>query len=417
MKNRTIKNILFYSLSRLIFLGPIFFCLVACIDEFPLSGETTEDMICIDASLIKNINTQKVVITRSLSLDWDSIRYVTGCSVYVEDEDGDTRYFTEGKRGIYLSPIEDSWLIYQRKYRLHVETKEGGKYISDYEEILPCPPVDSIYSIEESSYSKTHGKLMPTLQFYLDIKANEEFSHYYMWFIEEDWKYQVPYFYYGFYDGNSVYWNIDPRTGMPIRVDTLRSCYKHGIVSGIYASSTTNLTINKKKKIPLVYHFSGDEKVSIKYSILVHQYSLAENAYAYWRQKQAEMQESDGMYFTQPAAVNSNISNVNNENERILGYFWAAATQVKRYVYNQSFGQKSYENCLPDTVLEIFDVRNWLSMTNDPFSNYIYFPIYFWVTGSPDNPGPILTSDEKCFDCRLMGGSLDPPEFWKEDNP
>lgn len=368
--------------------------LVKCKKEYLISDTESANLLVIDGSLVKNCDTQKVVISRSIGIGESTAVWEDNFTVYVEDESGNRQDFFFDTLGTYYAYIDDSYMNIGSKYRLIAEGPTGDVYQSEYETIYSCPDIDSIYTAVESQYSYSLGGNATALQFYIDLSAKDSDPRYYRWTMEEDYEFKVPYPINGTWYGDTIDLHLND-------VDTIQVCYGHGNVSGLYSANTKNLTVNQKKKIPLNALYAGSRKVSIRYSILVSQYSLTSDAYAYWQQKQVETQESDGLFAAQPSQPSSNIFNVDNSSEIVLGYFWAGSRTTKRAFYNHSLADANYSECVADTV----------DITADIFYEdliYLHYLISNFDTA-------IITSGEKCFDCTKNGGVLEVPEFWKED--
>jgi hypothetical protein len=148
-----------------------------------------------------------------------------------------------------------------------------------------------------------------------------------------------------------------------------------------------------------------------QYSILVKQYSLSQEEFAFWKMLK-EITESEGDIFEkQPFPIEGNIRCISNEHERVLGYFQVSAVRNQRMYITQSqvkeldipvyeypceriiwhtwrFYERIYENLLPNGY------------------------VLFWVE-EDDFGGAIsyqFTSLE-CADCSLTGNS-EKPAFW-----
>ena len=152
---------------------------------------------------------------------------------------------------------------------------------------------------------------------------------------------------------------------------------------------------NEKKEIPLYFlEKTGSEKLWIKYCVTVNQYALNEESYQYWHQREIEINESDGIYTKQPFQLQSNIVNVNNADEQVLGFFWASSCTKKHIFFEDPFGYSSFEPC---------PIRLILSQ-----QYYDSYPIF--IIGSPTEA---YYAEQECFDCRLIGGTTQRPDFWK----
>ena len=394
-----------------------------CINEYLSVEGSASGILCIDGSLVKNREVQQVIITRSIGKVDDNIPYVKGCDVYVEDEMGNTRNFTEVSQGIYEATIGDDFLVINRQYRLNVKTTGGEIYISDYELLLDCPEVDSIYFLYEDNYSYQRNMNITGLQFYLDLKVKEGYTKYYRWTLREDWEYKIPYGYYGYWDGETLFRNIAD----------LSTCYDNSNISYLFSASTENLANTTiKKKIPLSFINPNSAKLRYRYSLLVKQYSLTPEAYAYWQQKKVDIQEAGELYTAQPGQDMSNITNITDNKDVVLGYFWVATEKEKPFFINYPLNYLDHLDCnvqiidsvgiyLIDIIYDevdksytlVYDTtlyyRNEYDSTMVPLprshigydlERNIVWPIYYNLPGF-------------CLDCRKHGGDTAMPYYWK----
>ncbi|MCB2208438.1 MAG: hypothetical protein KQH67_09070 [Bacteroidetes bacterium] len=115
----------------------------------------------------------------------------------------------------------------------------------------------------------------------------------------------------------------------------------------------------------------------------------------------------DGVFnVRQPFQVEGNISNRNNPNETVLGYFFAGGLEERRVFFDRPPLSVPfyYSNC--ELTQRDFEAYNDLWMA-DPG----YWPIY--ITTSPD--GTRAVPHRSCIDCRKSGGEIKKPDFWIDD--
>jgi hypothetical protein len=358
----------------------------------PFQPEINEQVnaIAVDGSLIKGREKQVVTITRSAPLNNIAYLPVKDCRVKITDELNDEFPFTEESDGMYTAVIDDNMLVNDRKYKLVFVTPNGNTYESAYETIIETAPVDSVYPVLETAYNSSSQKDEDVIQFYLDLKAPETGSRYYRWELTETYEIHSFYRIDAIYDGFNVI--ITPNLR-----DSVYYCWITSGIDELYSSNTVNLIINEKKKIPLNRNLANSRKMSVRYSLLIEQYALNEKAYDYWHQKKIELQESGGLYTAQPGQSKSNIENINDDTEKVLGYFWVSSLSEKRIFYEeQLFYRRPYGYCERDTF--VID------------TTYLGpFPVY--ITGD-SMLGPLYTANRECFDCTLIGGTLEKPAFW-----
>lgn len=367
--------------------------LIGCIEKFNPGLEDYDELLVIEGSVIKEDSLQKVKITRSSPVSDPEYHPIAGCQVSVEDNSGNVFVFEDKQDGSYETHIPEQYLNYNAQFKLKVITPDNNNYESEYEPILESSPVDSIF-YEEEPYQSSSEIFANGLRFYANLKAPEGNTRNYRWTLKETWEYRAPYIPEAEYLKDS-----DTIINLPFS-DSLTYCWVTSPVKGLYSSSTQNLVVNEKKKIPLNYVGETSPKIHTRYSLLVKQYALSENAYAYWNRNKVASSESGGLYQTQPSQSISNIININNPDEIVLGYFWASSYTEKRIFYDGPFprSQEYYKYCDIDTfpsdkyehaaVVKLFDIDP------DPIDTV-------WVAANP-----------LCFDCTLGLGTNKKPDFW-----
>jgi len=72
------------------------------------------------------------------------------------------------------------------------------------------------------------------------------------------------------------------------------------------------------------------DRLTQEYSILVKQYSISNNEYGFWNNLKKTGEAGGDIFALQPFTVISNIHNMNDNNEMVLGYFEVSAVSQKR---------------------------------------------------------------------------------------
>jgi len=364
----------------------------ACVSPYEADIEDEPRLISIEGSLIKGEEEQTVQVSTTASLDYPVFFPVRGCEVNLLDEFDNTFSYREVSGGIYKASIPDEELIYDRYYKLRVITGEGVVYESDYEMLNPGVEVDSLYYEIEDKVDNISGEAYTGLQFYLDLKAGDEESRYFRWRIDETYEYHS-------FAPLSYYYLDETHTPIyPVDAWEMFTCWKEEEVSGLFQSSTMNLTQNKKKRIYLNYVSALTERLRIKYSLLVRQYTLNENAYEYFEQNRLATEEGEGLYTRQPRQPITNFMNVDDDSERVLGYFWVSTQTSKRI-----FVPRIEEMDVPAEECDNWEYDELVD-GEGPFPIYIY--------DDKDN-GKLYTSSRYCFDCTKRGGTNVKPDYWE----
>jgi hypothetical protein len=383
------RNISF--LAGVLMLMALSMLVVSCVSSYEADIEDEPELISIEGSLVKGESEQIVRVSKTASLSYAQFIPVRGCNVSLIDEFDNAWYYRDLTGGVYRTAIPDEELVHGRRYKIRVITSEGDVYESDYEILNPGIEVDSVYYAIEDKVDNISGEPYSGLQFYLDVKAGEDESRYFRWRIDETYEYTsfAPLSYYYLDETLTPILPPDPWA--------VYRCWRGEEISGLFQSSTMNLSLNEKKRIPLNYVSDQSERLRIKYSLQVKQYTLSEDAFNYFEQNRLAIEEADGLYTRQPRQPITNIQNLDNEEERVLGYFWVSTQATKRIF-------------VPE--LEELDV----SAQECPYWEFIPledgegpFPVYIYA----DPVKGRIVSLRDCFDCTRRGGTNVKPDYWE----
>jgi hypothetical protein len=172
----------------------------------------------------------------------------------------------------------------------------------------------------------------------------------------------------------------------------------------INIKNTSVLDQDKIEQFPLLFISNQTDRLELKYSLLVNQYSLNEDEYLYWEKLQNMSEQVGGLYDMIPSGVPSNVYCVDNPNEKVMGYFSVSANSSKRIFIKDRFAGiiDPYTNatCIADTVFGGGNIPNlnvgaWVIITN-------FMPPY-----------RVITRTKGCADCTVRGTTIE-PDFWKE---
>lgn len=375
--------------------GLVILLLSSCIERIYYAGvgNTFVPELVITGSINTDKQEQEIVISKTSSPEDPRIASLSGCDVRVEDNQGKNFTFNETViSGHYMANLKGSSLQVGNQYRLIVITPEGKQYISKYEELLPCPEVDSVYSELEVKPTANPEVNEDGLQFYVDLVANENQGHFFRWQLVETFEYHSTYPLEKWLDDDGYHDLIKPDYSN-------FTCYKTENVRDIFVLSTKGFTNDSYLKYKL--HFVNDhtQRLLHKYSLLVKQFSLSEGAYYYWLNLKKNNQESMDLFGRQPANTKGNIYNANDSTDVALGYFSVSTVRTKRIMLSSvkglSFDQVPYCKAYPQAIPP--DER----------------PVYFadeWYEG--EKVTGVTNAD--CVICTLLGGTTDKPDYWDQ---
>jgi hypothetical protein len=338
---------------------------------------------------------QFIEISRSAPpYDPDNERPVSGYNVEIQDDKGNGFLGAEMEPGLYGCWMDQEYLAPGTRYRLIVTDDMGSVYVSDFDELLPCPDIDSItYEIQEM-LTEDPDVSYPGLQFSVNTDCSGEYAKNFRWEVEETWEYHSTYLIYAYYDG---------------RIRTLDNnsydyfyCWESGNIPNIYTYSTQNLNSGQIRNYPLHFVSNRSDRLSYKYSLLVKQFSLSREAFEFWNILDKQSKQSGELYDTQPAKIPGNIHSQDKVGEPVLGLFYATSIKEKRI-----FVRKPFETARPDCEPWGLSRSELLEMLS-AYSPKQY-PIYLLEI----DMGVYDYVDQECFDCRRRGGTTERPDFWE----
>jgi len=267
------------------------------------------NLLVVDGFLDGSDGSCTVVLSRSQDVsDSKSPPLEKKANVQLEDSKGNVymlKEMTAGNYSVYNVNINT-----QVKYRLSIKTEAGKNYQSDYVEIKHTPPIDNV----------TWQATDQGIQFYVSTHDDEKKSIYYQYRFVETWAYVAAY-----------QSNFEFQNGVPVaRFNDIYHCYATALSSKISIATSAKLSEDVISNFPFYLLSRPSEKYLIRYSILVKQNVLTSEAYNYWQQLQKNTEKIGTLFDPQPSQVLSNIQNVDNKDEPVLGYFNAGITTEKR---------------------------------------------------------------------------------------
>jgi hypothetical protein len=271
------------------------------------------------------------------------------------------------------------------QYRLHIKTAAGKEYASDYVDVKTSPPIDSI------SWKRTGDGV----QIYANTHDPNNASHYYRWDWQETWQFHSVYYTY-------VQWvneQIQPFS------DFYYTCFSYAHSTSVLVNATTKLSQDEVFQFPVELVPSNSWLISVRYSILVKQYVLTQDAYNYWSDLQKNTEQIGSIFGPQPFASQGNIHNLADPTEQVVGFISAGTLQKQRIFITPdqipNWGIGTYDQCsLARTILD--SLPFFLDQGNN-------LPVDQIETG----PGHYVydLAASPCVDCRFIG-SLKPPPYW-----
>jgi len=342
------------------------------------------NLLVVDAFLDGGDGSCTVVLSRSQDVsDTKTPLMEKKANVQLEDSGGSVYTLTEMSDGHYA--VSNITINTQMRYRLNIKTEAGKNYQSDYVEIKNTPPIDDV----------TWKATDQGIQFYVSTHDDKKQSIYYQYRFIETWEYVA-----------AFPSNYEFKNGVPVpRFTDIYRCWSTAPSSNISIATSAKLSEDLISNFPFYLLARPSQKYLIRYSVLVKQNVLTVEAYYYWQQLQKNTEKIGTLFDPQPSQVLSNIQNLNDTNEPVLGYFNAGITTEKRIFVSFSELPRGWyfsdTQCRTDTALN----AELASHLTDILIGGLY-------KGSDLNPYGYLYTSTTCGDCRSAGGTTTKPDFW-----
>ena len=309
--------------------------LSSCITQFIPQTNEDPQILVVEGLITNRAEPYSITLSKSLPLGTRSVaKPVSGCTVTVSDDMGQSFNFAETEPGTYVTDPSYFQGSVGHFYTLHIFTGPANYNLS-YEsipmELKPVPEIDSIYYekilIEEGSAGLP---LKEGCEIFLDTHDPEKRCEFFRWEYSETWEFHLPYTV-----PNSICWLSENSTSINIK----------------NASVLEETRINKL----MINSISNEsDRLSQKYSMLVNQYSLTEDEFLYWQKLQNIAEQVGGLYDMIPSSVPSNIFCMDDPDEKVLGYFSVSASSSARIFVKDHFAgvttPYTTEVCVADTV-------------------------------------------------------------------
>jgi hypothetical protein len=307
----------FFKIVIILIIG---FSLFTCIDPYEPQLRSFESRLVVDA-LLTDENTSNYVRLSLTTESPDDDSRVSGAEVIISDDLGNSTTLAERYPGDYRT---DSLLfrgVAGRSYTLTIETSDGKRYVSDTCMLYPVPEIDSLYYGRDEMFSEETGEFRPGVTFYMDSQG-ENTSGYYRWSYDEWWKFNAP--------EPKLFEYLNDSTILPVNEVKL-TCWAHRRSDVIDLEITPPGEQMDCFMKPILFVSSEEsDRLLIQYCAEVKQMSLSKKEYEFWK-LMAELNEAGGDIFDkQPFQIFSNISNVDDPDDPVIGYFQVSGVAQKR---------------------------------------------------------------------------------------
>lgn len=376
---------------------------IACIEPFsPELGEA-QNILVIEGQVLEGNEPAEVRISRTVEVGSKDELMVSNAQVIIRDDLGGEFVLTEGESGVYQSDTNQLIGTPDTEYQLSVMTAAGQSYESTWEILRGTTGIERIHTAIEESGDSIVGNSTTGVSVLLDTRDSENNSRYYRWEWEETWEYAVPFPTY-------FTWDFMTNSTVPIpEEDWGYICWRNQVSSGILLTTTAQLEEDIIERQPIRFISLKTNRLSRKYSLLIKQYVLTQEAYSYWKSLEAFNENLGTLFDPIPYEADGNIRSTDSPKVPVIGYFGAYGFAKERFwMERQEVPQdyrvsSGYAECTLDSL---FDYTDFVSEVR--FSNYVYVDS---IIGDLGQFVGWLVAKDFCTDCKLAGTNVK-PDFW-----
>jgi hypothetical protein len=359
----------------------------SCIEPFEPEIDRYEDIMVVDGVYTDADEPMYVRLSRTSSYYDQKEELISGAFVVIVNDSGAVELYNEVSTGYYRLAQGKMPGEAGRSYKLVVETLDGDRYESDFQELKKAVEIDSVY-FEVAEGLTTGSRLSDNkVTFYLDSKDEEGLTQYYSWDWTETWKYEAPHHKPGFEDR--------------------KICWRNFHSNEIVVNNTSRLTedYNFKKELYTIDGMSS--RLHVQYSTIIRQYSISRTTYEFLSKLQELNEQSGSIFDSPPNPVVGNMQNVNDPFEPVLGYFQVSGVSETRIFLSAEDLPKEFASS------NGYDHCNFLQVQGEGFgelaAGWLLLERFEWM----DTIWTNMTSHNDCYDC-TAAGSNDEPDFWIE---
>jgi hypothetical protein len=397
---------------RSLFLFFFIFSLITCIDPYypHLSGYNS--LLVVDGMVTDQNAAYIVRLSRTKQDRNANTLMISDATVFITDDKANKTYLKSSGSGIYKTDSLQFIGSEGQTYILHLITTDGEEYESEPCLMYPVPDIDSIYFEKHEDPGTNWSEGNTGLLISLDAKPGDE-NQFYRWDYEETWKFKVP------NPSRFIYISDTDIYAIP---DVKEYCWKNQksddiLIHSVHTGQNSHIGGEPIKFIAT----QKSDRLTLQYSILVKQYSVSEEEYDFWNGLKMVNESGGDIFESQPFSVMGNIRNINNPDERVLGYFQVSALKQQRknislsdiasldlpnYIYPCALIAKSPDDYPPPFRTSFNEIYRMFCVDRSEYAfvEPLYYPGTF-------NLLKLVFTTKECADCEVTGTSTK-PDFW-----
>jgi Domain of unknown function (DUF4249) len=250
---------------------------------------------------------------------------LSGAFINLTDEEGRTLQYEEDPfiPGSYL--LNNYSGVNGKEYFIEIFLPNGRKYKSQVEKMPEPSSLDEVsYKIEDEKVTDFEGIVTNKSFYKIHVRASYSNNAYIKWTVRETFLFSPT-------DFPDPFGNIPPPCFIDQKADPQRVTLFNG---NLFKEREVNNILVTTREIDWTFHE--------RHYFTTYQSTLTKASFEYWNMVNILANQVGSIFDTPPAEIKGNLFNVNNPDEKVLGFFQAV---------NQSFKRKSFfESDLPNPL-------------------------------------------------------------------
>lgn len=366
--------------------------LFSCVEKYwPDIDEKYLELLVVDGMITNEPGPYTIRISNSSSVNGPKYIPLSNYQVEIADDQGNSETLSETETGVYKTNPFGIQGVVGRRYKLIIRSQGGESYESNYQTLKAPVEIENVYARIESKPDTSLYYDLQGYQFYVDSKPFTSDTNYILYKLQQTYEYtaneKLGYLYY------------NRRFHQVLDQDSLGRCWRTTNRDELFTFKSTGSKGEKISELPLHYVSTQTKELSNRYSLLVQQLTVNSKTYKFFNGLNDQNSGEGSFYNQQPYQLGSNIRNIDDPNEVILGYFNVAGISVKRIFLDK-----------PVLVFKYNDgcFLNYEDVGRIRYTSSSDWPIYL---AAPSSGGRAIVN-QSCVDCRVEGGKLTKPSFW-----
>ncbi|WP_395054457.1 DUF4249 domain-containing protein [Flavobacterium sp.] len=318
MKKSLLNTILIITLFSFLFFS--------CTDPYVLRTDNYEEAVVIEATITNELKNQEIKVSKTYKFEENGPTLIDDAVVTVTDSDGTVFEFEyDSGRYISISPFQAET---GKQYKLLVITDNGRSYTSTNETLTTVNPIQDV---------------VPTVTFKdgirgvaMNVKSFDptNTSKYYRYEYEETYKIIAP----KWVPVKAIVTYTPPTNPIGTidlipRTTEARVCFSSDKSNNLLLTSTNNLN-EDRVNFSVRFIKGSDYTIANRYSILVKQYVQNLASYTFYTTLKEISGSGSILSQNQPGFFSGNIKCVENNDEKVIGFFDVSSASSKRIFFN-----------------------------------------------------------------------------------